>query len=57
LLKDIQRNGVSKGIGKPEHLRYRKEWSRRIDQANRLIYDIGDDGNLVVISCKGHCED
>lgn len=24
LLKDIQRNGVSKGTGKPEPLRYRK---------------------------------
>ncbi len=24
LIKDIERNGVSKGIGKPEPLRYRK---------------------------------
>lgn len=38
LVKDIERNGVSKGIGKPEPLRYRKAWSRRIDQENRLCF-------------------
>jgi toxin YoeB len=31
LIKDIERNGLSKGIGKPELLRYRKAWSRRIN--------------------------
>lgn len=30
LIKDIQRNGASKGIGKPEPLRYRSGYSRRI---------------------------
>ena len=35
LVKDIERNGLSKGIGKPEPLRYRKAWSRRIDHENR----------------------
>lgn len=31
LIKDIQRNGLSIGIGKPEPLKYRKAWSRRIN--------------------------
>lgn len=56
LLKSIERNGLSEGIGKPEPLRYRKGWSRRIDHENRLIYDIVD-GNLWIASCKGHYND
>ena len=31
LIKDIQRNGLSTGIGKSEPLKYRKAWSRRIN--------------------------
>ena len=57
LIKDIERNGPSQGIGKPEPLRYRKAWSRRIDKANRLIYDVAEDGNLWIIACKGHYEE
>ncbi len=56
LIKDIERNGLLKGIGKPEPLRYRKAYSRRIDQKNRLIYDIDDNNNLWIIACKGHYE-
>ena len=56
LVKDIERNGLSNGIGHPEPLKYRKAWSRRIDHANRLVYNI-DNGNLWIISCKGHYED
>lgn len=57
LVKDIERNGVSQGIGKPEPLRYRKAWSRRIDHENRLVYDVDTDGNLWIIACRGHYED
>ena len=57
LIKDIERNGISEGIGKPEPLRYRKAWSRRIDHENRLVYNIDDQGNLLILSCKGHYED
>ncbi len=57
LIKDIERNGVSKGIGKPEPLRYRKAWSKRIDQENRLIYNVDEHGNLWIVSCKGHYND
>lgn len=56
LIKDIQRNGAMKGIGKPEALKYRNGYSRRIDDANRLIYDIVN-GDLWIIACKGHYED
>ena len=39
LIKDIDRNGLQ-GIGKSEPLKYRSGWSRRIDKANRLVFDI-----------------
>ncbi len=57
LIKDIERNGLSTGIGKPEPLKYRKAWSRRIDLEHRLIYNQDENGNLLIISCKGHYED
>ena len=54
LIKDIERNGLSEGIGKPEPLKYRKAWSRRIDHENRLVYNFDAQQNLLIISCKGH---
>ncbi|MDR0599059.1 MAG: Txe/YoeB family addiction module toxin [Treponema sp.] len=54
LIKDIQRNGLTKGIGKPEPLKYLKAYSRRIDDANRLVYSADEEHNLRIISCKGH---
>lgn len=56
LIKDIQRNGADNGIGMPERLKHIPAWSRRIDQTNRMIYDITD-GELRIISCRGHYED
>ena len=56
LLHDIERNGAAKGIGKPEPLKHRPGWSRRIDDANRLVYDVSGD-NLYIIACKGHYGD
>jgi len=57
LITDIQRNGFMGGIGKPEVLKHRKGYSRRIDNTNRLVY-VGDDrGSLVIVSCKGHYDD
>ena len=44
LIKDIERNGLSEGIGKPEPLKYRKAWSRRIDLEHRLIYNQDENG-------------
>ena len=56
LVKDIERNGLSEGSGKPEPLRYRKGWSRRIDEKNRLVYDMDENGNILIASCRGHYE-
>jgi len=57
LIRDIQRNGLSVGIGKPEALKYREGFSRRIDEANRLVYNGNETKDLEIISCKGHYED
>ena len=57
LIKDIEHNDLSEGIGKPEPLKYRKAWSRRIDHENRLVYNFDAQQNLLIISCKGHYED
>ena len=56
LLMDIARNG-NDGIGKPEQLRYRDGWSRRIDDVNRLVYQLKDDGSIEILQCKGHYDD
>ena len=56
LIKDIERNGVSKGIGKPEKLKFCNSWSRRIDDKNRLIYKI-ENSTLIIESCKGHYDE
>jgi toxin YoeB len=48
------------GIGKPEPLKYLKPcWSRRIDKANRLIYETAGKGathQLIIVACRGHYE-
>ena len=43
------------GIGKPEPLRgdLSGYWSRRIDDANRLVYR-ATDAELVIIACRFH---
>jgi len=56
LIEDIECNGVMVGKGKPEKLRYVEGYSRRIDEKNRLIYDIDANGYLYIIACKGHYE-
>ena len=56
LIKSIERDGAMKGIGKPEPLKYRKGYSRRIDDTNRLVYDI-EGGVLYIFACKDHYED
>ncbi|MCL2108508.1 MAG: Txe/YoeB family addiction module toxin [Oscillospiraceae bacterium] len=54
LIKSIVRDGFMDGIGKPEPLKGEKEFSRRIDDVNRLVYT-GDEGrNLIITACKGH---
>lgn len=57
LLKDIRLNGLEKGIGKPERLKYfngeYETYSRRIDKEHRLVYQERR-GVIYVLSCKGH---
>ena len=57
LIKDIQRNGFLDGIGKPKPLKGEKEFSRRIDDTNRLVYGADEKGDLEIYSCKGHYND
>ena len=55
LIRDIVRNGHS-GIGHPEPLKHNLDgyWSRKINEKNRLIYRIFDDGKIEIIHCRGH---
>lgn len=59
LVKDIERNGHA-GLGKPEPLRnWDGYWSRRIDEANRLVYKLegtGPSQKLIIAQCKTHYE-
>ena len=57
MIRDILRNGPVERIGKPEALRYRNGYSRRIDEENRLVYDVCPDGSLRILSCKRHYEE
>ena len=57
LLKDIRSNGLLEGTEKPEKLKYRPGYSRRIDDANRLVYDMDELQNIRILSCRGHYED
>jgi toxin YoeB len=56
LIKVIQRTPFE-GIGKPEPLRHQLKgfWSRRIDLAHRLVYEVRQ-SEIVVISCRYHYE-
>ena len=58
LIKDIIRNGNT-GIGHPEPLKHELSgyWSREIDEKNRLVYKILDNGNVLIAHCKGHYKD
>ena len=46
LIKDIERNGLLNGLGKPEPLKYRKMCSRRITEEHRLTYNFDSNKNL-----------
>ena len=48
------------GIGKPEQLKYNLQglWSRRINQKDRLIYEVVEDVvSVYILSAIGHYED
>jgi toxin YoeB len=54
ILKDIDRSPFD-GLGKPEPLKFELSgyWSRRINEADRLIYKVEKE-TIIVIACKGH---
>lgn len=55
LIKSIERDGYSSGIGKPETLKYDLSgyWSRRINDEHRLVYKT-DKNSIYIASCKDH---
>ncbi len=57
LLKDIQRSPFD-GEGKPEPLKGELAglWSRRINDKDRLVYQVTGQG-ITVVQCKGHYSD
>ena len=56
LLKDICRHPFE-GLGKPEALKGEEgAWSRRINEKDRLVYEIHD-GAVFVRQCQGHYDD
>jgi toxin YoeB len=57
LIDNIIKYGLLDGIGKPERLKHINCYSREIDKFNRLLYRIDENGNLEIISCKGHYGD
>ena len=55
LVKSIERDGLSQGIGKPEPLKGNLTglWSRRIDEEHRIVYLVEGD-NILIFACRGH---
>ena len=56
LIQDILRTPFE-GVGKPEPLRENRSgwWSRRIDDANQIVYK-EQGGAIIIAACKGHYE-
>ena len=57
IIKDMQRTPYE-GLGKPEPLKENLTgwWSRRIDEANRIVYRVKDNA-LVIAACRNHYGD
>lgn len=57
LLKEIQRTPYE-GSGNPELLKgnLSGKWSRRINEKDRLVYEI-EDNAIIIWQCKGHYGD
>ena len=55
LIQDIERNGESEGIGKPEPLKGNLSgfWSRHINEKDRIVYCVSDD-RLEIARCRTH---
>ena len=57
LIQDMKRSPFE-GLGKPEPLKHDLSgyWSRRIDEANRIVY-FERDGIIYLVACRGHYDD
>ena len=55
LLKSVSRTPFS-GEGKPEPLKFKGKWSRRINETDRLVYSYEND-TIIIYQCKGHYDD
>lgn len=55
LLKEIRRTPFE-GTGKPEPLKGTNDWSRHINEKDRLVYEVSN-GTIIVKQCKGHYGD
>lgn len=55
LIKDILRDDPFEGIGKPEPLKHALAgaWSRRIDEANRIVYTVTEH-YVIVLQARYH---
>ncbi|MCM3503337.1 Txe/YoeB family addiction module toxin [Microbacterium sp. P26] len=55
LLADVLRDDPVDGIGTPEPLKHALAgaWSRRIDEANRLVY-VADDARVTILQARYH---
>jgi toxin YoeB len=55
LIADILRDDPFEGIGKPEALKHALAgaWSRRIDEANRLVY-VASDTHVTILQARYH---
>jgi len=48
------------GIGKPERLKHQLSglWSRKLDEKNRIVYDIQESKvSVLIVSVRGHYKD
>ena len=55
LIKDIERNGPSSGIGHPEPLKNNLQgfYSRRINGKDRLVYQVNN-SQIYIFQCRSH---
>lgn len=55
IIKEMQRDDPSKGIGKPEPLKHDLSgfWSRRLSRGDRLIYKY-DENAIYIFAIGGH---
>lgn len=55
IIREMQRDDPSKGIGKPEPLKHDLSgfWSRRLSQSDRVVYKF-DDTHIYIFAIGGH---